>query len=313
LNGSKNSSAKTGQPAATAAHDVSKAPARPSFALQSTTVDLDPRIHAYRDDIADIALADRIALPHYVAPVARRIGLPVVNLYADPSETSELGSQLLYGEGFALLDTIEGWAWGYGLHDHFVGFLRTDALVAAGETTHIVSAVSTSFAAGRADGASATLFLGARIAGTAEGDRLVTENGSVPLADVRTIDDHAGDPVAIAEMLIDAPYLLGGRSAKGIDCSGLVQLSFGMAGHRLERDSDLQQVSAGEPLADDAELRRGDLIFFPEHVGLMVDGETLIHASGHNGKTCTEPLAEVIARIAEKHDKPVLASRRIAG
>ncbi|QLC26744.1 C40 family peptidase [Parasphingopyxis algicola] len=281
--------------------------------MTSTTVDLDPRIHAYRDDIADIALADRIALPHYVAPVARRIGLSVANLHADPSETSELGSQLLYGEGFALLDTVDGWAWGYGLHDHFVGFVRKDALIPDGEATHIVSAISTSLALAQADNAPSTLFMGSRVAGTAEGDCLMTETGSIALADARAIDEAASDPVAIAEMLIDTPYLLGGRSANGIDCSGLVQLSLGMAGHRVQRDSDLQQASAGDILPDGAELRRGDLVFFPEHVGLMVDSETLIHASGHNGKTCTEPLADVIARIAEKHDEPVLARRRIAG
>lgn len=304
MNGSKNSSAKTGQQEAESA---SAGLARRSFALTPRTETLDPRIHAYRNDIADIALADRIALPHYVEPVMRQIGLPIANLYAEPSETSELGSQLLQGEGFALLEAEDGWAWGYGLHDHFVGFVRKDALVAPHETTHIVSAVSTLL-----DG-SVPLYMGSRIAGTVDGDMFVTNHGSIPVQDIRPVDETISDPVTVAEALVGAPYLLGGRSAAGIDCSGLVQLSLAMAGHRVQRDSDLQQATIGDMLPDNAPLQRGDLVFFPEHVGLMVDGETLIHASGRNGKVCTEALSDVVTRIGENHEQPVLARRRVTG
>jgi NlpC/P60 family/Bacterial dipeptidyl-peptidase Sh3 domain len=304
LNGSNNSSAKTGQQAGESA---SKGPTRLSYALKQRTETLDPRIHAYRNDIADIALADRIALHHYVAPSMRQIGLPIANLQAEPSESSELGSQLLFGEGFALLEAEDGWAWGYGLHDHFVGFVRKEALVAPRDATHIVSAVSTLI-----DG-SVPLYMGSRIAGTVDGDAFVMDSGSVPVQDIRPVDERVSDPVAGAEALVGAPYLLGGRSAAGIDCSGLVQLSLAMAGHRVQRDSDLQQATIGEMLADNAPLQRGDLVFFPKHVGLMVDGETLVHASGHNGKVCTEALADVVARIGKDHEQPVLARRRVAG
>lgn len=304
LNGSKNPSAKTGQPAAETA---STGPTRHSYTLKPLAAALDPRIHAYRNDIADIALADRIALPHYVQPSIRQVGQPIVNLFAEPSETSELGSQLLFGEGFALLDTDDGWAWGYGLHDHFVGFVRKDALIAQSEATHIVSALSTPM------GASLLLFMGSRIAGTIAGDTFVMDGGTVALKDIRPAEETVTDPVAIAEGFIGTPYLMGGRSAEGIDCSGLVQLSLAMAGHQVHRDSDLQQASIGEALSDDVLLQRGDLVFFPEHVGLMIDGETLIHASGHDGQVCSEILADVVTRIGKDHDKPVLARRRIAG
>ena len=308
MNGSNNSTAKPGQlNAQTEAETASHGPDRQSYTLHPLTDALDPRIHAYRNDIADIALADRIALPHYVAPAMRQIGQPIANLYAEPSETSELGSQLLFGEGFALLDTDDGWAWGYGLHDHFVGFVRKDALVAPAEATHIIASLSAPM------GASAPLYMGSRITGMAEGDTFVTDGGTIAAQDIRPIADTVSDPVAVAEMFVGTPYLMGGRSAAGIDCSGLVQISLAMAGHQVQRDSDLQQASIGDELSVDASLQRGDLVFFPQHVGLMVDGEMLIHASGHNGEVCTEALADIVARIGKDHDQPVLARRRIAG
>lgn len=304
MNGSNNSSAKTGQHTAKSA---SSERTRHSFALKLRTETLDPRIHAYRNDIADIALADRIALPHYVAPSLRQIGQPVANLHTEPSDTSELGSQLLQGEGFALLEAEDGWAWGYGLHDHFVGFVRKNALIAAREATHVVSAVSTLL------DRSVTLYMGSRISGSVDGDVFIMDDGSISLQDIRPADETASDPVAVAEAFIGVPYLLGGRSAAGIDCSGLVQQSFAMTGQQVQRDSDLQQATIGEMLPDNAPLQRGDLVFFPEHVGLMVDSDTLIHASGHNGKVCIEALADVVSRISRNHDQPVLARRRIAG
>jgi hypothetical protein len=291
----------------------SNEPTRLSFTLRPLAAKLDPRIHAYRNDIADIALADRIALPHYVAPSMRQVGQSIVNLFAEPSDASELGSQLLYGEGFALLDIVDGWAWGYGLHDHFVGFVRKDALTAPTDTTHVVSARSTPLKAAVGSNVPTQLFMGSRIAGTITGDQFVMGSGTVALNTIKANGETVEDHVAIAEAFVDTPYLMGGRSAEGIDCSGLVQVSLAMAGQQVQRDSDLQQASIGEELADDVTLHRGDLIFFPEHVGLMVDGEILIHASGHNGQVCTEALADVVARIGKQHDQPVLARRRIAG
>ena len=306
LNGSKKSSAQTGQSGNIG--EEPQPPTRPSFALSTTATDLDPRVHAIRGDIADIALADRIALPHYVAPVMRQVSVSVTDLRCEPNEAAELGSQLLYGERFAWLDTADNWAWGYGVHDHFVGFVRKEALTAVTEATHIVSAVSAAIAGGQAD----TLHMGSLLTGDVVGETVQLADGAIALADVHPIGRNVDDPVAIAEMFAGAPYLLGGRSINGIDCSGLVQIALAMAGHAVQRDSDMQQDSIGEPLSADAELQRGDLIFFPEHVGMMVNATDIIHATGHAGAVVTEPLADVTNRIAQDHQTPVLARRRIA-
>jgi cell wall-associated NlpC family hydrolase len=123
---------------------------------------------------------------------------------------------------------------------------------------------------------------------------------------------QVSDPVSLAETFLGLPYVWGGRGGEGIDCSGLIQRALAGRGIQAPRDSDMQCAALGLALPEDAPLMRGDLIFFPGHVGMMVDAETLIHATRHHGKTVTEPLATVIARVAEAHDVPVTARKRIS-
>jgi cell wall-associated NlpC family hydrolase len=135
---------------------------------------------------------------------------------------------------------------------------------------------------------------------------------SLGLADHSPPVASAADPVLLAESFLGLPYVWGGRGGAGIDCSGLVQRALAGRGVAAPRDSDMQQAALGTALEENAPLQRGDLIFFPGHVGMMKDGETLIHATRHHGKTVNEPLATVIARVAEAHPVPVLARKRIA-
>lgn len=152
--------------------------------LGETADCLDLRIHAFRHEIADIALADKIALPHYVESAMRTVGTAIADLRVDPTDTAKLSSQILFGEDFALLDFEDGWAWRYGLHDHFVGFVRQEALAPAMEATHAVAVPKVSVS-GASDGASpSNLFMGSRVAGRAEDAVLVTAGGSIPIADV---------------------------------------------------------------------------------------------------------------------------------
>lgn len=301
MNGSEKTSAKS------SLSDGHAPVHRASFSLGTTAKDLDPRIHAIRGDIADIALADRIALPHYVAPVSRSVRVALTDLRMEPDEGSELGSQLLFGEGFAWLDTVDDWAWGYCEHDHYVGFVRKDALGPPADPTHVVTSVSAELTGNPAVG---TLYMGSQIAGELDGDAITTSVGTIPLSSVAPTKNHTDDPAAIAEMFVGSPYLLGGRSSAGIDCSGLVQIALAMAGHQVQRDSDLQQATIGQQLPADADLQRSDLVFFPDHVGMMLDNDRLIHASGDAGAVTVEPLEVVADRIAQQHDTAILARRR---
>ncbi len=123
--------------------------------------------------------------------------------------------------------------------------------------------------------------------------------------------DHADDPVSFAARFIDMPYVWGGRGGAGIDCSGLVQRSMAAVGVQALRDSDMQRETLGASIAEGAELQRGDVIFFPGHVGMMVDGTQLIHATRYHNRTVIEPLDTVVARVIRKHGLGILARKRV--
>ncbi len=223
-----------------------------------------------------------------------------------PVDDAVIGSELLPGEQFAVLEIAGGWAWGYSRHDHYVGYVEAIALTEAHEPTHVVAALQAPIHAGPDlhSAVLASLPMGSRVRGEERSGYLLTEVGYLPFTDVREIGAVEHDPVAVAQRLVGAPYLLGGRTSTGIDCSGLVQLSLGLCGIPSPRDSDQQRV-LGAALDGDAALQRGDLIFFEGHVGLMVDGEQFIHATAHSGTVVVEPLAAVDAR------NPVQERRRL--
>jgi NlpC/P60 family/Bacterial dipeptidyl-peptidase Sh3 domain len=233
-----------------------------------------------------------------------------------PSHSARAASQLLRGEAFAMIDIAGGWAWGYGLHDRYVGYLPVEALGPDAPASHIVNvAQALLFAAPDIKSRIIESWpIGARFAAVEEGDFLATEQGYVHRRHARAIAqigaETGADPVAVAEMLIGAPYRWGGRGGDGIDCSGLVQIALGLAGIVAPRDSD-QQRALGDEIAPGAALRRGDLIFFPGHVGLMTDGEHMVHANAHWMAVTVEPLAEVVARLAPSYPEPIMARRRI--
>ena len=125
------------------------------------------------------------------------------------------------------------------------------------------------------------------------------------------VDKVTNSPADLAEQLIGTPYSWGGRGGDAIDCSGLVQLVFGLKGISAARDTDMQQADFGEELPAGEALQRGDLVFFPGHVGIMADGDNIIHANAHWMAVAVEPLADAAARFVE-HDAPVVARKRVA-
>jgi hypothetical protein len=267
-----------------------------------------------RKDIADVALAGRLFAPHYAEPQHRGCVLISAMLRAAPDHQAEAVSQLLLGEGFAVLDIAGGWAWGYCLHDHYVGYIPADALGEVSASSHIIStSLALLFAAPDIKSPVVARWpMGARFAGIEQNGFVVCEAGHVHHRHVSRIDVLETDPVAVAEKFVDAPYLWGGRGDGGVDCSGLIQIALGRVGIAVPRDADLQQqAELGAEIAPDAPLRRGDLIFFPNHVGFMVDGERLIHANAHSMTVAIEPLADLVARLKPNHDRPIRARRRL--
>lgn len=228
-------------------------------------------------------------------------------MHATPDAEDQVSSEILPGEEFAVLEMSGRWAWGYSRHDHYVGYVEAAALTEAVPGSHLVAVASTSIRQ-KPDLHSPSLGelpMGARVGGDETGGFVAAGGGFVSAAQLLRMDAPERDPVAVAERLVGAPYLLGGRTARGIDCSALVQLALGLCGIRAPRDSDQQRV-VGEP-APEGEPQRGDLIFFEGHVGLMMNAERMIHSTRHHGGVVVEPLAAVAART------PLLERRRLPG
>ena len=231
---------------------------------------------------------------------------------AEPNACARAVSQLVQGETFLLLDAVGGWAWGRSAHDGYVGYVPADALGSAPVPSYRI-AVPLALVFAEPDikaPVRARWPIGACFAGTDEGNFVAIGEGFVHRRHVAALDDRI-DAVALAERLIGLPYLWGGRGGGGIDCSGLVQVALGFAGIAAPRDSDMQRDSLGEAVAEGGGYRRGDLVFFPGHVGLMVDSERLIHANAHWMAVTIEPLADVVARLAPTHERPITGHRRL--
>ena len=299
--------------------------AHAKFALKGPEGEFDPRTTAHRGDLADIGLAGKMFAPHYAEPMAMRCSAPKAMIRRQSGKDHEAISELLHGEDFHVLDIAGDWAWGYCGHDGYVGYVPVHALQHRKKTpepTHLVSAraalifIEPDFKSG----VMKRLPMGARIAcGEASecGSFLKTGKGFVHVRHVQAIGtkvvfDGSNGTAALAEQLIGAPYLWGGRSGDGLDCSGLVQMILMLTGTDAPRDSDQQLAALGEEIGEGEELRRGDLVFFPNHVGLMVDKERIIHASSHRMQVAIEPLSEVTARYAADHAQPVLARKRLS-
>ncbi len=283
-----------------------------AFHLDGPTKALDPRLNAFRGDIADIELAGTLFAPHYAVPMVRMATSSAI-MRTRPSSDSEAASQLLPGEEFAVLDLSGGWAWGYSRHDHYVGYVAAASLDLPVVPTHHVCVREALLFAAPSIKAPCTgaLPFAARIAGGMQEGFVRTEHGFVHSRHLAPIHARESDAVTVAELFLGMPYLWGGRGGDGIDCSGLVQIALAATGIAAPRDTDMQREGLGANLPEEAPLQRGDIISFPGHVGLMVDEARLIHANAHWMSVVIEPLADVVARLAPHHDRPILSRRRL--
>lgn len=288
---------------------------RVQFRLESRSIKLDRRTHAVRGDLADVSLAGVLFAPHYAKAMPMHCIKPSAFVREKNAASAPAVSQLLYGEEFHVLDVTGDWAWGFCGHDGYVGYVLRDALdpVSEAPAFRVTSISAPVFAS--ADIKSpvvANLPMGAIISGTLEGDLIATAHGYVHSRHVTQGTQSAEDYVAVAQRFLGQPYVWGARGGGGLDCSGLVQMALGMCGHKVPRDTDMQREGIGSDIAEGAALQRGDLVFFPGHVGIMTDGEHILHANAYWMAVVIEPLADVLARLQAEHEQPIIARRRIA-
>ena len=277
---------------------------------------LDPRLTPARPDLADAGLRGRVEAARFVEPELRRVAVPAAPLHRAPSRASGLDTEAVQGDAVRVYAVADGFAWVQIVRDGYVGYLPADSLgPAAPEPTHRVAALRT-FLYPEPDlkrPVRAHLGLGAGLAVTGSaGDYYAVAGGYVFAGHCRPVAAVAPDFAGTAERLVGTPYLWGGRTSLGLDCSGLVQLCLEMAGLPCPRDADQQERALGDALPPDhADLRRSDLVFWRGHVGMMLDATRLIHANGHHMQVEIEPLAAARARILEKSYGPVTSLRRL--
>jgi hypothetical protein len=279
---------------------------------------LDPRRHAYRPDLADETLDGLIAAARFVAGEAALVTAPVTALRRAPDPGAPLESEALAGERARVFERrADGWCWIQLERDRHVGYVPGAALGPAGQVPTHVLRVPRSFVYPAADVKTPPLSwlpMGARFAAAPADERFLrlVGGGFVIARHAVGIDEApAADFVAVAEMFLSVPYLWGGKTGLGLDCSGLVQVALDAAGRAAPRDSDMQEAELGHPVSNLGALRRGDLVFWKGHVGVMRDRATLLHANGHHMLVASETLAEAAARIQARGGGPVTSIRRL--
>jgi hypothetical protein len=261
----------------------------------------DPRITPARPDLAAKHLEGKVAAARFVEGEEREVIDAQAPVRRAPTPDAEQMSEALMGERVTVFEFDgEGWAWGQLGSDGYVGYLPASALMAPrAAPTHKVTALRTLAFPGPSIKQPPSLAppLGSRVTVLRQQDRFaVAPAGYFPASHLAPLGHVETDFVAVAERFLGTPYLWGGKTSSGLDCSGLVQVALGACGIVCPRDSDMQEQALGRPI-DLAEARRGDLVFWKGHVAIVRDEMTLLHANAFHMAVAIEALAEGIARI----------------
>jgi cell wall-associated NlpC family hydrolase len=276
---------------------------------------LDLRLTPARPDVAALHLKGQVDALRFAAGEARRVAVGHAGLRRAPSAAAPLETEALFGEEIVVYDELEGWAWGQLRTDGYVGYVPSAALSAelGPGATHRVAALRTllfptpSIKAPPVD----ALSMGARLSVVSVEDRFaLLDTGAYSIAGhLKPLDAFEPDPIAVAERFVGAPYLWGGRTSLGLDCSALVQTALAACGIKAPRDSDMQERALGAEIPP-GEARRGDLVFWKGHVALVRDADTLLHANAHAMAVAVEPFGAALERISRAGDE-VTSVRRL--
>ena len=272
----------------------------------------DRRLTPANGRVAPLSLQGQVQADHFTAGHPRRIIQAVVDLTRAPGGPRD--RQLLFGAGVTVYEDRDGSSFVQAEADGYVGYVPTASLGPPQTATHHVATPATHLYAAEDIKSPDLLALsfGSRITVTAERRKFwETPDGYIPKTHLWPLTKPFTDPVTVAQMHFGVPYLWGGNSIRGIDCSGLIQAALLACGLPCPGDSDMQRVALGHDIGPDTPPERGDLYFWKGHVGISVDPDTLIHANAHHMAVAYESLRHAIIRIEAQGDGPIIARKRL--
>lgn len=272
----------------------------------------DPRITPANARVAALSLKGKVTAASFVAGWTRLVAAPVASLCEQPEGAR--AREVLRGAEVTVFEDHEGWSFVQAVRDGYVGYLRSDALHDGPAPDAFVNVRAThAYTAPDIKTPEITsLSFGSRVKVLQQEDRFTrTDTGYIPSCHLAPLGTLAGDPVTVATLLMGTPYLWGGNSAFGIDCSGLVQAACLACGVDCPGDSDMQASGLGQPVTDGSPPRRGDLLFWKGHVALVSGPDTILHANAHHMAVAYEGLTEAVLRIKAQGGGAVTAHRRL--
>ncbi|MDX1576149.1 MAG: NlpC/P60 family protein [Kiloniellales bacterium] len=282
------------------------------------TETLDPFLHPVRDDLAGAELKGRVERPRFAEGRPARVAVGTLDLRRAPARDAPLDTQLFHGDRVRVYETGNGWAWLQNAADGYVGYAEAAALRDEVETpTHWVRVPRTFVFPTPEEKAPPldALPMTAKVRVLSERGRYSEVargpgSGWVPSGHLAVVGETVEDFVSTALAFIGVPYLLGGRTSLGLDCSGLIQVALNAAGIACLRDSYMQEASLGEARPLDAPASRGDLYYMPGHVAIALDRWRVVHTNAHDMLTSIEPLEDLVARVQAASGKGITAIRR---
>ena len=275
---------------------------------------MDPRLTPANQNVACSSLRGQIEHTNFVEGQNYQVNVPFVDLLGAPG--GERNRQLIYGSKVKYFGETDGWAFIQNTYDDYVGYVPQETINLDTNKSHIVSApLSHVFSEPNIKAKNiAILPLAAKVSGkTVENGFLEIELGWIPVMHVKLKTEFAKNPVEVSKLFLNSPYLWGGNTSLGIDCSGLVQVSMLLCGLSCPGDSDQQLAKLGENIDVDTTQKKGDILFWNGHVALALNARQVIHANAYHMSTVIEEFSAVALRIKKQEGNDIIARKRLRG